>query len=453
MGRPVAPLDHHRPGGVLAQQRIEDLVGAGVGLAPHAEVAGHRLADQHVGVGIGGQRQADRGGGERLRRQLQLAREPRPQRARDRRERGAAADQVDAAQLARVVRIDAAVAQPGEQPVDLRQRGVDQRLGPRVQRGDVERDRLAVAEVEQELARGRRQRLLGQPGPLEGRRGGLDPGGVEEQLVEVVAAEPGQAGRGDQLEVPALQRHRRGVEGAAAEVVDHDVLLGALAAELEVAVGEVEGARGRLVEQAERREARAAQRLERQPALPRRRVGRHRRHHLERCVGIEVERAAFAQRRAQLDEERGRQPERGDARQPRHRRVGRQRADRPLDRSDRVGGRTVGQRPRRRPAHDQRAVLPRRDAGHVVAELAVVVEHRQRVPAVLHRRHHRPRGPKVDPEPHAPTMPQPRAGRDFSAAGGGPTSTSPEPPRKHERPGRGPEARIDTSSRQLSASP
>ena len=90
--------------------------------------------------------------------------------------------------------------------------------------------------------------------------------------VEVVAAELGQPSVAMSSKRRSCSDTRRRVEGAAAQVVDHDVALGAaLADRAQVAVRELDGRRGRLVDHAERLEAARRERLERQLALAGRR--------------------------------------------------------------------------------------------------------------------------------------------------------------------------------------
>ena len=230
------------------------------------------------------------------------------------------------------------------------------------------------------------------------------------------------------IELPALERDRGGVERAAAEVVDHDVALGALLLGLaEVAMGELDRGRGGLVDQADRQEPRAPERLQGQPALARRRVRRHGDHHLERLARSELEVRALEQALAQAREEGGRELERGHPRQAGDRRIGNQRPDGALDRADRVLGGAIGERARGLPPDQELAAPHRRDPGDVLAKLATIVEARERVPAITHGGHHGPGGAEIDAEPHAARMHEPIAGGELTRWRADSLASAPQP--------------------------
>jgi hypothetical protein len=112
----------------------------------------------------------------------------------------------------------------------------------------------------------------------------------EQDLVEVVAAQSGDALAGDQVESAAIQRNGSRIEGAATEVVNHQVTLRAAAHDhAQIAAGKFDRPGGGLVDHAEHAEACPLEGLEGEVALPRAGVRGYPHHGFQGLVGIEIE--------------------------------------------------------------------------------------------------------------------------------------------------------------------
>ena len=221
--------------------------------------------------------------------------------------------------------------------------------------------------------------------------------GRQDRLVEVVASEaPHPFARDDLVRLP---RHpeERGVERAAAEVVDEDVLAPRRDRRPE-AVGVLEAGRRRLVQERHGREAGRAERLQRQEALRARGVRGDRDRRLERLPLRDGGVRAGEEVLPHLREEPGEEVEEEDGTAP------------DLDRGARAG---VGEEPLERADEADSRLVPHGHGVEAVPQLAGREEGGERrvgisplegdhgvVPAVDHR-HHRVGRPEVDAEAHA----------------------------------------------------
>ena len=283
-------------------------------------------------------------------------------------ERGAGGEHVFGRQHQRLV-----AAESGE--ID------DQLAGVRV-------DRLLLqpALVEEQLALARRrdrpELLLHQP---------------EDRLVEVVAAQPRDAGGGDDLVRAPLHLDQRRVEGAPAQVVDQDVL--ALAGHrLAETVGVLETGSAGLVEQGDDVEAGPAEGVDGEDALRAGRIRRDAHRGLERLPLAGARVGPQPQLIAQVREEGGEQVDQLDgARTRAHFRLRPGVVEQSLERAQDGPLRVVRHRGRLR-SEPQGAVLSRgRERGDEVG----VLERGDRIVPAVDRRDHRVRRPEVDPQPHA----------------------------------------------------
>src|SRR4051812_9323176 len=213
-------------------------------------------------------------------------------------------------------------------------------------------------------------------------------------LVEVVAAQARDAAGGDHLVALALHVDERGVEGAASQVVDQDVL--ALAGQrLAKAVRVLEARRAGLVEHGLHVEARAAVGIHGHQALRGGSVGGNADGDLQRVLlaqpgvgaGDDLVAHVAEETREQIGERKRRGP---DA----HLRVGVRLVEQPLERSQR--------RPARRGVAKVELALriDRRERRDGVA----VLEGDDRIVAAVDHRDDGVGGPEVDAEPHARSL-------------------------------------------------
>ena len=228
---------------------------------------------------------------------------------------------------------------------------------------------------------------------------------LEERLIEVVPAEPAHPGRRQDLVPTLAHANERGVERAASEIVDDDVLA-PLRERVSVAMGVLEACRRRLVDERARREAGAAERVERHEARGRVRVRRHRDHGAEpvrpRLPDLRGEVRSLEDRvpdrlEKARDEVAERQRQRPDARGgARHGvRIGQEPLERPND------GGLVGRHRQRLEAESKLTASLRDDGGKPVARIArLVQEAEHRVVPPIGASDDGARGSEIDAELH-----------------------------------------------------
>ena len=223
------------------------------------------------------------------------------------------------------------------------------------------------------------QRCPRLPGQLVTRPSGRPQGCGGQDLVEVVAAQPVDAEGVEHLVAGPLELEQRGVEGAAAEVVDDDeVAPGRDRPSL--AVSELEAGRRGLVDHADHLEACTAARLEREEALCAVGVGRHTQDGPRAAAGL-VEPALDARRGVQRLPKRPEEPREhleqrdvpvADVHHAvrRHPRLRKQALERAGERH------TAARRLEGCEAVDQRARVVRDHGGEVVVGVVVLVQER-----------------------------------------------------------------------------
>jgi len=293
VGGPVAPgHDDVDAGGDLLLAREEGVEADGRAAGPlpeHPEPTGQSVGEREGGGVVGGDGEADGGGGGGVGGAVDAAPEPLAQRAGDEGEPARTAHEVDAGDIPEL-----AVAEPGDERAHHVDGRLDQGRGLGVELGHGDDDGVA-RHLDGDAARLGREVLLGLPALLEQPRPGarahlragglgLGEGALGEHLVEVVPTEVVDAHRAEHVVARAVHVHERGVEGAAAEVVD-DHAGAARVQGAALAVGVLEPRGGRFVDHPRDGEAGPAEGLERQEALRAVGVRGHRDH---RGAGLEA---------------------------------------------------------------------------------------------------------------------------------------------------------------------
>jgi hypothetical protein len=271
---------------VVVEDRIERDLGAAVPLAKNPEHAREPVGELEPRVLVGRDGEPDRGGGGRVGGAMNTLAEPVAQRAGDARKRARAADHVDPRDLGGQLRpVEFLVGRYFlEDAVHRFDGSIDERKAKLVEFADFDRNFVAgrrgaeaAGEIDGDATRRRVKALFQLPAVIEqhalgacGQRRSRDlrfgKREVHEHLVEIVAAETVDARGGDDFVKGPAHAQERYVEGAAAHVVDDDVVF--LPAErVAVAVRVFEAGRGRLVEKAEDIEAGAPEGVEANEAL------------------------------------------------------------------------------------------------------------------------------------------------------------------------------------------